>query len=179
MTGYFELFDLEQTFALDIDELERRYLERSKVVHPDRFVTAATARRVAALQESMQLNEAYKILRKPVPRAEYLLAQNGLTIGHNEQLEPGFLMRVLQAREELSEAKAAGDTTALARLEDEMTERRGEVVDGLADKWTAFEASRDAAVLESIKRELILLRYLDRYLEQFEDEDEDEDEDDD
>ncbi len=173
MTGYFELFDFERTFALDTDELERRYLERSKVVHPDRFVTEAAARRVAALQESMKLNEAYKILRKPVPRAEYLLQQNGVTIGANEQLEPGFLLRILEAREELAEAKSAGDTAALARLEDEMTERRAEMVDGLADKWAEFEPSRDAAVLEAIKRELILLRYLDRYLEQFEDEDDD------
>ncbi len=171
MTGYFELFGFEQSFALDIDELERRYLERSRVVHPDRFVTEQAARRVAALQESMQLNEAYETLRKPVPRAEYLLQQNGVTIGDNEQLEPGFLLRILEAREELAEARSSGDTAALARLEDEMTERRGEIVDGLADRWAEFEPTRDPAVLDAIKRELILLRYLDRYLEQFEDED--------
>ena len=128
---------------------------------------------MAALQESMQLNEAYEVLRKPVPRAEYLLRQNGVTIGDNEQLEPGFLMRILDAREQLAEARAAGDTATLARLEDEMTERRGDVVEGLAATWTEFEASRDASTLEAIKRELILLRYLDRYLEQFEQEDED------
>jgi molecular chaperone HscB len=171
MTGYFELFDLERTYALDVEELERRYHARSKDVHPDRFATEEASRRVEALQQSMQLNEAYKTLKKPVPRAEYLLAQHGLEIGTNEQLDPAFLMSVLEAREELATARQAGDTARLAELEDQMVDRRADAVDAVAALWAEFESSRDAAVLERVKRELILLRYLDRYLEQFEDED--------
>jgi len=171
--AYFELFGLEPSYALDMDELERRYLERSKQVHPDRVATEDAATRVAALQQSMELNAAYKILRKPVPRAEYLLERHGVTIGTNEQLEPAFLMRILEAREELAEAKARGDEAKLTELEEAMVRRRRAAVDGLAGLWEEFEASRDDAVLTSIKRDLILLRYLDRYLEQFDEEEDD------
>lgn len=172
-SAYYELFGLAPTYAVDADELERRYLERSKQVHPDRFVNEAAAERVAALQQSMALNEAYKTLRKPVPRAEYLLASHGVTIGPNEQLDPGFLTSILQAREELAEAKAAGDEARLGQLEQTMLRRRRAVLEGLGAMWEEFESTRDEGVLGAIKRELILLRYLDRYLEQFEDEDED------
>ena len=120
----------------------------------------------------MELNEAYKTLRKPVPRAEYLLASHGVLIGPNEQLDPGFLTTILQAREELAHAKAAGDAQQLGRLEAGMLRRRVAVIEGLAGLWEEFESTRDEGVLEAIKRELILLRYLDRYLEQFDDEDE-------
>ena len=121
----------------------------------------------------MALNTAYKTLKKPVPRAEYLLESHGVTIGTNEQLEPSFLMRILEAREELAEAKARGDEGKLAELEEAMARRRRAAIDGLAGLWEEFEQSRSEAVLDLIKRELILLRYLDRYLEQFDDEDED------
>jgi molecular chaperone HscB len=169
---FFELFGLEPTYALDREELERRYLDRSKAVHPDRFAAEGAAKRVAAIQQSMELNEAYKTLKKPVSRAEYLLASRGISIGTNEQLDPGFLIGILEAREELASAKAAGDEAKLAELEAAMARRRRAAIDGLATLWQELETSGDEQLLVAIKREIILLRYLDRYLEQFDDEDE-------
>ncbi len=169
-TGHFELLGLEPRYAIDRADLESRYRERSKQVHPDRFATAPAAERVRALQDSMALNEAYKTLRKPVSRAEYLLELHGLSIGTNEQLEPGFLMEVLEAREELAEAKAAGDEDKLERLESAMQDRYDASVAKLAAEFSAFEGG-DKSALERIKRELILIRYVDRYLEQFDDPD--------
>lgn len=164
---YFSLLGLPAVYAIDKDELESRYLARSREVHPDRNVFAEARQRVEALGATMELNEAYKILRDDVRRAEHLLARHGLSIGGNEQLDPAFLMEVLEAREELAEAQAAGDQAAIARLEEAMLDRRDAALDELARLWDAVEteAGDTDAALHEIKRQLILLRYVGRYLE--------------
>src|SRR2546421_11861450 len=106
----FELLGLPAQFDLDPPVIERAFFERSKELHPDRFATAPAAQRVAALSRSRALNDAYQTLKKPISRAEYLLSRAGITIGDNERLDSTFLMRVLELREELAEAKVAKDT---------------------------------------------------------------------
>lgn len=166
---YFALLGLPARYAVDADELERRYLERSRQVHPDRFVGAETRKRVEALGASMELNEAVKALRNPVRRAEHLLLHYGVTIGANEQLDPGFLMEILEAREELAEAQARGDQAEVMRLEDAMHQRRDDAVAAIGQSFAEIEAGaapeRRDALLAEIKREVIVLRYVDRYLE--------------
>src|SRR5262245_34105471 len=116
---HFATLGLAPRFELDPAELERSYLERSREVHPDRFAAA----RVAALQRSMAVNEAYKILKRPVKRAEHLLGRHGVTIGGNERLDPAFLAEILELREELAEARQAGDLPKVTRLEKAMKGR--------------------------------------------------------
>lgn len=168
-SNYFALLGLPLRYAVDPEELERRYLERSRQVHPDRFVGAEAGERVKALGASMELNEAVKALRDPVRRAEHLLLLFGVAIGTNEQLDPTFLMEILEAREELAEAQTRGDQAEVMRLEEEMQQRRDASIEAVAERFAAVEsgetgAGRDA-LLAQIKRELILLRYVDRYLE--------------
>ncbi len=174
---YFELFDLPSSFHIDTEELERRYLERSRLVHPDRFVSAPARERVAALQQSMQLNDAYKTLIKPGPRAEYLLSRHGITIGGNEQLDPEFLMSVMELREELAEAKQAGDRPLLRRLEESMLDRRDRALEEIGGWFAEIDrGAGDAEPLwQRVKGNLILLRYINRYIEELDDlDDEDE-----
>jgi molecular chaperone HscB len=164
---YFALLGLPARYAIDRDELERRYLERSRKTHPDRFVGAAARDRARALGDSMELNRAVKTLRDDVRRAEHLLAHYGVTIGGNEQLDPGFLMAILEAREELAEAQERGDLAEVSRLEDQMHERRDASLARVAEGFADIEASaadREER-LAAIKRALIVLRYIDRYLE--------------
>jgi len=155
----FALLGLEPGFELDLAELERAYFERSKQLHPDRFATAPAAERVAALTRARALNDAYQTLRKPVPRAEHLLARAGVTIGTNERLEPTFLMEILELREALAEARQAGRTADVARMQATMVARRTAVLDRLPALFAASD-------LPAIKEQLIVLRYLDRYLEE-------------
>lgn len=170
---FYALLGIEERFAVDLDELEQRYLQRAREVHPDRFVNAGAGRRVSALQASMQLNDAYKTLKKPVPRAEYLLRRHGITIDDNEQLDPAFLMEVLELREDLQAAKMAGQSDKLRALEQAMLERRDDALLRVAERFAVLEGSSDEdggrAILDEIKKEIILLRYIRRYLEAFED----------
>ncbi|MCG8421529.1 MAG: Fe-S protein assembly co-chaperone HscB [Proteobacteria bacterium] len=166
---FYALLGLAERYEIDRAELESRYLEKSKNVHPDRFVAAPAAERVAALQRSMQLNQAYKTLKRPLARAEYLLARRGTSIGANETLEPGFLMEVLELREELATAKQAGDAAKLRQLESAMRHREEDTLGRIAALFGTLEESGDSSVLTDIKREVILMRYIERYLDEFQD----------
>ena len=156
----FGLLGLPARFDLDPTVIEKAFFERSKELHPDRFASAAPAERVAALSKSRALNDAYQTLKKPVARAEYLLAQAGVTIGENERLDDAaFLMEILELREELAAARVAKQTSVIEKLCGDMKARRTALVGSLTP---LFEAND----LPAIKRQLITLRYLDRYLEE-------------
>ncbi|HVK89033.1 MAG TPA: Fe-S protein assembly co-chaperone HscB [Kofleriaceae bacterium] len=155
----FALLGLEERYDLDPQALERAFFEKSKELHPDRFANAPAAERVAALTRSRALNDAYQTLKKPVARAEYLLERAGVTIGDNERLASGFLMEILELREELAEARVAGKLDVVGEKQAAMAARRRGVLDALPGLF----ASNDLA---AIKERLIVLRYLDRYLEE-------------
>lgn len=155
----FALLGLAPSYDVDLAALERAFFERSKASHPDRVAGAPAAERVIALSRSRALNDAYQLVKKPVLRAEYLLARAGVTIGDNERLDPTFLMEILELREELAEARAAGNTARVGELQAVMKARRTQALDALP----ALFAAEDYA---AIKERLILLRYVHRYLEE-------------
>ena len=155
----FGLLGLPERFDLDPAAIEQAFFEKSKDLHADRFASAPAAERVAALSRSRALNDAYQVVKKPIARAEYLLARAGVTIGDNERVEPELLMEVLELREELAEAKVARKLPVIERLHGEMAKRRDAAVGSLA-------ALFGRADLAAIKKQLILLRYVERYLEE-------------
>ena len=155
----FSLLGFSPSYEIDLSALEKAFFERSKELHPDRYANAPAAERVVALSKARALNDAYQILKKPVPRAEYLLQRAGVTIGDNERLDPAFLMEILDLREALAEARQAGKTVEVGRMQGEMAARRKAV---LAQLPALFETND----LAGIKTQLIVLRYLDRYLEE-------------
>jgi molecular chaperone HscB len=158
-SDHFGLLGLPARFDLDPKVIEQAFFDRSKELHPDRFANAPAAERVAALSRSRALNDAYQTLKKPVPRAEYMLARAGVTIGDNERLDPETIMQVLELREELAEARQQSDRSKIERLQAAMQARRTEAVGELP-------ALFDGSDLAGIKRVLISLRYMDRYLEE-------------
>lgn len=160
---------LAPRYDVDAAQLERAFFERSKELHPDRFATAPAAERVAALTRARALNDAYSLLRRDAARAEYLLAQEGVTIGDNERIDPELVMELLEERETLSEARRAGDRAAIERLCEGMRSRRRAALDEVKARFGGAEGLSGAARTEQlalIKRQLILLRYIERYLEE-------------
>ncbi len=165
--NFFLEFNLEPNYEIDLDDLEQRYLERSKQVHPDRFVNAATSERVAALSASMAVNQAYNVLKNDRLRAEHLLALFGRSIDESEKLDPSFLIEILEAREQLAEAMAINNHALVRELEEAMFDRRDQALKRIELLFSEARKSPGAnqAKLTAIKRELISLRYIDRYLE--------------
>jgi molecular chaperone HscB len=164
----FAALGVPRTYALDTKELEVHYRDLSRKLHPDRFAKAPPRERMLSLQAATTLNEAYRVLRTPVRRAEYLLDLFGAKVGDQDPVEPGFLMEILELREELGEAKAAGDAASLSRLFAAMQERKDAAMRRVADGFAAYEHEPDAALLADVKVSLVSLRYFQRFLDEHE-----------
>lgn len=112
-TDYFAFFGLPRRLGLDAHALEASYHELSWRLHPDRFAQASEAERRLSLDRSAQLNDAFRTLRDPVRRVEYLLWLTGRRReGENKQQAPPELLEEVfelnEALEELRQARRTG-----------------------------------------------------------------------
>lgn len=172
---YFRVFGIPTEFAVNAAELEQRYKELTKVLHPDRFARADPQARRASLERSVQLNEAWQTLKDPVRRAEYLLSLNGIDIGDMASVgKPGrssehatlpvpqvLLMEVLELREALAEAHAARDLQETEALITKVSSRLGTVMDDVAKGFLA-----SLPELATIAARLVTVRYYRRFLDE-------------
>lgn len=109
--NHFELFGLPVQFQLDGSLLSSQFRELQKRFHPDNFATASERDRLMAVQKAAQINDAYQILKHPISRAEYILAENGTEIRGEQQTmqDPMFLMEQMELREELEDIADSSD----------------------------------------------------------------------
>ena len=77
---YFDLFDLPQHLQLDTAALETHFYRLSRKLHPDRFAAKPPAEQQAALAAASDLNDAYRTLRDPIARTQYLLHLQGVEL---------------------------------------------------------------------------------------------------
>ncbi len=106
MSDHFSLFGLARVFALDEKALQQKYLTLQREFHPDR---AAPENKLAMLQKSADINQAYHVLKNPVERAEYLLGET------KEKPSQVLLIEAMEQREELAEAKTTADIERLKK----------------------------------------------------------------
>jgi molecular chaperone HscB len=102
---YFDVFGLPRILGLDLAALEKTFHELSRKYHPDYFSTAAPAEKTQAVRMTALLNDAYRTLRHPVRRVEYLLSINGLK-SDGSKVPQSLLMEVFEINEQLEEVKA-------------------------------------------------------------------------
>jgi molecular chaperone HscB len=80
MTTYFAIFSLPPHLVIDAPALEKSFYALSRKLHPDRFASKSPAEQQNALAESSRLNDAYRTLKDPIARTEYLLALEGIAL---------------------------------------------------------------------------------------------------
>ncbi|MFB1095906.1 co-chaperone HscB [Vibrio diabolicus] len=109
--NHFELFGLPSQFKLDGSLLSSQFRELQKRFHPDNFATGSERDRLMAVQKAAQINDAYQVLKNPISRAEYMLAEQGVEIRGEQQTmqDPMFLMEQMELREELEEIADSTD----------------------------------------------------------------------
>src|SRR5262245_55522478 len=135
--NYFEVFGLPKRLNLDLKELERTFHELSRKYHPDFFTTAAAEDRQRALQMTATLNDAYRTLRHPVRRVEYLVGIEGFK-PDGSKVPKSFLMEIFEINEQLEEVKTGTvGKEQLAALRREIEERA-----------LGFESQLQAAAVE-------------------------------
>ncbi|EHJ9994472.1 co-chaperone HscB [Vibrio parahaemolyticus] len=109
--NHFELFGLPSQFQLDGSLLSSKFRELQKRFHPDNFATASERDRLMSVQKAAQINDAYQVLKHPISRAEYILAEQGMEIRGEQQTmqDPMFLMEQMELREELEDIADCSD----------------------------------------------------------------------
>ncbi len=109
--NHFELFGLPSQFQLDGSLLSYKFRELQKRFHPDNFATASERDRLMSVQKAAQINDAYQVLKHPISRAEYILAEQGMEIRGEQQTmqDPMFLMEQMELREELEDIADSSD----------------------------------------------------------------------
>ena len=80
MNTYFSIFSLPTHLGIDTAALEKSFYALSRRLHPDRFAARPAAEQAAALAESSRLNDAYRTLKDPITRTEYLLELEGVQL---------------------------------------------------------------------------------------------------
>ncbi|UJR26956.1 hypothetical protein I4U23_008263 [Adineta vaga] len=101
---YFHLFDFSRSFEIDTKQLTRIFRNKMKFLHPDLSTNKSDIEKQYSQEQSTQLNEAYRTLLSPLARAHYLLKLENITLEESPvQLEPDFLMRIMEINEELAD----------------------------------------------------------------------------
>jgi molecular chaperone HscB len=183
----FAVLGLPRRFALDLPAAEAAFKNLSRQLHPDRFAKADPRARRASLQRTVQLNEAWRTLRDPVSRAEYLLRLSGYLIGAEEGASrpagageaqgqtagrvriaapQELLMEILEMREALGEARDAedrvGDRAGVSAIF-QLARARSDAAVELMSSHLAGDVLSEGD-LSAAAQELVRLRYYRRFL---------------
>jgi len=170
---HFEVFGLPRRLGLDAAELQRKFYELSRRVHPDFHQGAPPERQVEILEASARLNAAYRALRDPLARIEYLVrleegrdTREGATV--KPKAPPELLEEMFEIQEALQEAKSGGLEAAaketLSAQRDRLRERyeheESRLRGPLSQAWDAAEPGERAGALAAFKESLAVRAYL-------------------
>jgi molecular chaperone HscB len=161
---YFSQFDLPRHLHIDLPALEKSFYAQSRRLHPDRFAARPAEEQQAALAASSTLNDAYRTLRDPILRTEYLLTLEGIQLEEQSRAAtdaakasgtekkqvapPDLLEEAFELNMALEELKMGGDDPdARAQLEAERTKFTAMLADlqqQLEAHWTNWDTVVDA-----------------------------------
>jgi molecular chaperone HscB len=172
-TDYFETFGLARRLSIDGAALQRRFYELSRQWHPDFHQGAPAAEQAQALEASARVNAAYRALRDPIARVEYLIrleegrdTKEGATV--KPKAPPALLAEMFEIQEALEEARAGAPTDALRAslvaqrdaLRARRTDAEARIAGPLSAAWDAAAPGDRPAALAALKETLATRAYL-------------------
>lgn len=151
MNNPFALFDLPVAFQVNSALLNERYLALQKSLHPDNFSAASAQEQRLAMQKSAEINDALRILKDPITRADSIIAINtGETENPEEKSnnDIDFLMQQMEWRETLENIENRQDTDELTAFAKEINQTRHAILSELstaldAQQWDIARAITD------------------------------------
>lgn len=167
MLDPFQTLGIEARFDLDASALAARHRELSRALHPDKYAGAPAQERRMSLSRAIEVNDAFRVLRDPVSRAEALLRKHGASVGETNEPKPSpaLLMEMMELREELGDARHRKDLGAVQALALRMRDRESETLKTLSSLFDDV-ARGDRDKLEPIVLRLGELRYVRRFLDE-------------
>lgn len=177
--SHFDLLQLGgEVMNPDPAELESEFYRLSRACHPDFFATKSPGEKSRAERMSTRLNDAYRVLKEPARRVQYLLEQYGDSGAENQRKVPAPLLELVFELQEQRQAFEAGDAAQQTTLRPELeaaaqrvaTERttREERINELCARWDAEEDTRDELrkTMRQTHEEQAYLNKLQRRLEE-------------
>jgi molecular chaperone HscB len=182
---YFEVFALPKKLAIDTAKLEREFYRLSRKLHPDVYARAGEQEQQWSLEQTSLLNDAYRTLKSPITRTEYLLKLEGVEIEPDKTSENGqkkesrvpadLLEEVFELNMQLEEMrmnqKMGEDDPQLRQdLLNAKTQFEGQLNDAdtqLQSLWATWDAavdSADSAVQAETKDKMVALLDRRRYV---------------
>ena len=174
--SHFQVLGLVPDFNLDLSEAERAYKKLSRQLHPDRFVRKGANAKTYALRHSVQLNDAWRVLKDNHRRAAYMLDLAGVRVddarvhrvmpdGTEQPIEmpKSFLFETVEMQEELAEAKETGNQALL----DKMKAEADAELSASYEKTAAGLSAGTEAGLASAAIAFMKTRFLRRFLASF------------
>jgi len=180
---YFSFLGVPRRLNLDLADLEQRFRALSRQFHPDYFYNATPAERRASLERSSYLNDAYRTLRQPITRLEYLLSLEGMDRRRTERsageaaerdnkVPPALLEEVFALNEELDEVRelrAAGASSEqwkerLQAAREPIERKRAGHEQQLEELFAKWDAVSDRGAADD-ERRAVLNALRDRMLE--------------
>ncbi len=164
---YFRFFGLPKKLQIDLQDLQRRFYDLSRLLHPDRYTRSIETERRFSLEAASILNDGYRTLRDPVLRAEYLLKEAGFDIGEQrtKDVPPELLEEVFELNMMLDELRS-GDDDVLPQLQasrQHFGDLLAEVDHELEGQFYAYDIAPEEArkaVLAGIRAILNRRRYI-------------------
>jgi molecular chaperone HscB len=180
---YFAFLGVPRKLNLDPAELEQRFRDLSRQFHPDYFYNATPSERRASLERSSYLNDAYRTLKNPVTRIEYLLDAEGLGMRSPQEaskaVPPALLEEVFALNEELDEIREQRSAGASADQWQARLERARAPIDAkradhetqlreLSARWDALPDSASPVekgdVLQALRERILERNYINNLL---------------
>jgi molecular chaperone HscB len=171
---YFSVFSLVPKLDLDLGMLEHQFHKLSRKLHPDRFARSSSNEKDWSLADTALLNDAYRTLRDPIRRTEYLLKLQGAEIGEEhagkdrkdpsrvpaDLLEEAFELNM--QLEEMRMSKKMGDTdpelqSDLEKAKKKFNDMLDSVDSDLRGQWRVWDNGDESARKESEKKMVSLL----------------------
>jgi molecular chaperone HscB len=182
--NYFEVFGLPEKLTIDTAALEKQFYTLSRKLHPDRFASRPAQEQEEALRQSSLLNDAYRTLKDPILRTQYLLKLHGVELEEQSKaatdaarqsgrlkkqiVPPELLEEVFELNMQLQEmrmAKQMGEDepelrrdlmTAKDAFDARMVETQAEL-EGLWERWDAAMETNDESAKAASRDAMVAL----------------------
>jgi molecular chaperone HscB len=160
---HFEILGVPRTLVVDAADLERRYHELARRVHPDRHQTTEVEAIELSVQATAALNRAFRTLKDPIARGRYWLDLHGRPLGvDNNRVPPALASLVFEVQEQLEELRAAPDSSGIRAAVDAARAEVSARFDAECEALETFYARAGSTDedLEELKGRLTDIAYL-------------------
>ncbi|KAK2647419.1 hypothetical protein Ddye_014908 [Dipteronia dyeriana] len=111
---YFQIYGLDKNYEIEDENMERKYKDWQKKLHPDLVHSKSQREREYAAEQSARVIEAYRTLTNPLSRAIYILKLEGIDVNEEETVsDPELLTEIMEIREAVEDA---ADSKALTEI---------------------------------------------------------------